>query len=682
MVVADVRTFMIMALGMKYILEGATMGFDSLVGIIHPSRTKMAAAATRDAGCNDAIILFDKSDDNLKAYPTQEDANRHTNTIYSNPSMLAPKAPDKKEELPDFSEYDIVKATQYGAYDRVNKLINEGTDVNVLDNEGCSLLHWAAINNRLDLMRLLLSRGALIDRPGGELNASPLHWATRQGHLPAVVLLTQHGADPSIRDTEGLSCIHVASQFGHTSIVAYLVSKGQDPNMIDSSGMTPLMWASFRVFAVDPVRILLTLGASVNLQDKRFQHTALHWAAAVGNGAAVGALLRANADTYIENVKGETCLKIAIAKKRGYIVNQIQDSRGEIPFASRYSFLQSVQANKDVRRKVMMGTPFVIMFLIGFIPELSLHWFVKIILAAVAYGVCYFVSGLFFDPRLMTILPLYIYLATKLYMYSSWFIFFWPYVSDWHIQVPFVFNSIFLWYNFWKAWRSDPGVIKVSQEHRKAVIIELAEAGTLNIEHFCTSCLIKRPIRSKHCSHCDHCVAKFDHHCPWIDNCVGSRNHHYFVLYLLFLEGMISWCLYGTIQFWNNECHTNFENDGLWIFIGQLMSCSPWVFWISLNTFAHILWVGLLLVCQLFQIVYLALTTNERMNQRRYKHLKDKDGKAFSPFNRGMVRNLVDFFNIRCFGLCRPMKIDWMQQFTADLNQSNSSFTRDSYQFV
>ncbi|XP_071954906.1 palmitoyltransferase ZDHHC17-like [Antedon mediterranea] len=639
------------------------------------------AVTSRDATCNDAIFTFEKGDDNLKSYPTQDNTKETLNTIFSNPSMLPPDAPNKTEELPDFSGYDIVKATQYGAYDRVNELLNEGAEINHLDGEGCSLLHWASINNRLDLMRLLISKGAIIDRAGGELNASPLHWATRQGHLPAVVLLIQNEADPSIRDNEGLSCIHVACQFGHTSIVAYFVAKGQDPNLLDASGMTPLMWAAFRVFAVDPVRILLTLGASVNLQDKRFQHTALHWASAVGNGAAVSVLLKANADTYIENTRGETCLKMAISKKRGYIVKLIQESRGEIPFSSRYSFLQSLQANKDIRRKVMIGSPFVIMFLIGFIPQLSLHWFPKLILAALTYALCYIVTRFFFDPRLMELLPLYIYLATKLYMYSTWFIFFWPYVSDWHIQVPFLINSVFLCYNFWKSWKSDPGVIQVSQERKKIVITELAESGTLNIEHFCTSCLIKRPIRSKHCSHCNRCIAKFDHHCPWIDNCVGWRNHRYFVLYLLFLECMITWCLYGTFQFWNNECQTNFEKDGLWIFAGQLMSCSPWVFWISLNSLVHIMWVGLLLVCQLFQISYLAVTTNERMNQRRYKHFKDKDGNPINPFNRGIVRNLVDFFNVRCFGICRPMKVDWILQFSPDLSQSGS-FTKANYQFV
>lgn len=42
-----------------------------------------------------------------------------------------------------------------------------------------------------------------------------------------VVQLMKYGADPSLIDGEGCSCIHLAAQFGHTSIVAYLIAKGQ-----------------------------------------------------------------------------------------------------------------------------------------------------------------------------------------------------------------------------------------------------------------------------------------------------------------------------------------------------------------------------------------------------------------------------------------------------------------------
>lgn len=45
-----------------------------------------------------------------------------------------------------------------------------------------------------------------------------------------VVQLMKYGADPSLIDGEGCSCVHLAAQFGHTSIVAYLIAKGQVEN--------------------------------------------------------------------------------------------------------------------------------------------------------------------------------------------------------------------------------------------------------------------------------------------------------------------------------------------------------------------------------------------------------------------------------------------------------------------
>lgn len=109
---------------------------------------------------------------------------------------------------------------KYGAFARVRELVEAGYNVNERDSETVTLLHWAAINNRKEIMQFFIEKGAEVDAVGGELNATPLHWATRQGHLDAAVILMNAGADPSLRDAEGCSCIHLAAQFGHTALVS------------------------------------------------------------------------------------------------------------------------------------------------------------------------------------------------------------------------------------------------------------------------------------------------------------------------------------------------------------------------------------------------------------------------------------------------------------------------------
>jgi len=81
--------------------------------------------------------------EDFKPYPVQP---------HIPPPPAASSSP--QPQLPnDYQSFDIVRAAQYGVLERCIELIDGGCDVNEPDAENVSVLHWAAINNRLEIVR-------------------------------------------------------------------------------------------------------------------------------------------------------------------------------------------------------------------------------------------------------------------------------------------------------------------------------------------------------------------------------------------------------------------------------------------------------------------------------------------------------------------------------------------------
>jgi hypothetical protein len=98
-------------------------------------------------------------------------AHSHGQALFTQP---VPEPPP----VPAVTDMNIVQAVQYNEIDRVKQLIESGeSNVNTPDKEDCYLLHWASINNHVEIARYLIAKGAIVDIKGGDLKSTPLHWA-------------------------------------------------------------------------------------------------------------------------------------------------------------------------------------------------------------------------------------------------------------------------------------------------------------------------------------------------------------------------------------------------------------------------------------------------------------------------------------------------------------------------
>ncbi|EOD24891.1 hypothetical protein EMIHUDRAFT_238178 [Emiliania huxleyi CCMP1516] len=151
----------------------------------------------------------------------------------------------------------------------------------------------------------------------------------------------------------------------------------------------------------------------------------------------------------------------------------------------------------------------------------------------------------------------------------------------------------------------------------------------------CHACAQPRPLRAKHCRACGRCVCDFDHHCPWINNCVGARNRASFYLFisLLLADAAAVAALSADALLEPSPHPAPDRGDGrpttlLWLALAVAAPACLLLarFWLhrTRNALAN-------------------LTTNERLNRRRYAHFRSPNGALVNPFDRGAARNCIAF---------------------------------------
>ncbi|MBV8123391.1 MAG: ankyrin repeat domain-containing protein [Burkholderiaceae bacterium] len=113
-------------------------------------------------------------------------------------------------------------------------LSHPGTDVNAISEQGETPLMLAAVKGRLDWVKELVARGAIVDEPGW----NAMLYAASGPDNGTVDWLLQHGADLESRSPNGSTPLMLAASYGSIDTAEHLLSLGADPRVKNDQGLT------------------------------------------------------------------------------------------------------------------------------------------------------------------------------------------------------------------------------------------------------------------------------------------------------------------------------------------------------------------------------------------------------------------------------------------------------------
>ncbi|KAF2895060.1 hypothetical protein ILUMI_11113 [Ignelater luminosus] len=205
-------------------------------------------------------------------------------------------------------------AAMYNKIEAINLLLSKNADADVAE-ASCSErpLHFSIKYGRLKSFCRLLHKANV--NLGDNSGNTPLHFAVMHQQVNMISLLLSKGADINLRNHNGETPFYIGVKHGYYEIVSILLDYGADINLQNHEGNTPLITvmsvANKASQELDIINLLLSADANVNIKNVNGE-TPLYFGIRNGDYKIVREFID-KADINVQNCVGDTPLHVAIS---------------------------------------------------------------------------------------------------------------------------------------------------------------------------------------------------------------------------------------------------------------------------------------------------------------------------------------------------------------------------------
>nr|CDS25939.1 transient receptor potential cation channel [Hymenolepis microstoma] len=184
-----------------------------------------------------------------------------------------------------FDHENLTGRNSQGNENGVGASFMEQNLINLPDSEGDTALHFAVNSGNMEMIDFCLKHGSdltVLQHDG----CSPIHYAARRGEVTVLsCLLNWNDKEETVPllsgvNTSGHTPLHLAAMYNHAKITAFLIKRHSPMEVQDNNGWTPLLLAITKC-AIASCLTLIQFGADLSAKDL-FQRNALQLAIQYG----------------------------------------------------------------------------------------------------------------------------------------------------------------------------------------------------------------------------------------------------------------------------------------------------------------------------------------------------------------------------------------------------------------